>query len=316
MPLAKALALCPGLILLPVDIPYYSQVSDKVMSVLEEFADSFERASIDEAYLDCTSKIGSESPESYASAMKRAVAERCSLMCSVGIAPTKSAAKIASDFKKPDGLTIIYPDKLEEFLAPLEVSRVAGIGPKTEQALKEMGINTLGQLATSDVQNLVEQFGKNGQWMWSVANGTDSEPVVPRGEHVSISTEYTLDEFTKDKKKISVLLSELVPDMYQRAKKYGYEFRTVGIKLVRTDFTLETRETTFPEPQDAPESISSVLGPLLDKFSFGSDNGDADNSVLRVRKIGIRLSHLSSNQQTRQDQPDTKPIQKSIIDYT
>src|SRR5919106_740763 len=163
MSLSKAKSLCPDLILHPVDIPYYRAISEQVMSAIQEYADTLEQASIDEAFLDCTTRIQSESPEAY-------------------------AAKITSDFEKPDGLTVVYPTELKKFLDPLGVGTVAGIGPKTQKALKEIGFDTLGQLAKADVQKLKERFGKNGYWMWKVANGTDDEIVAPRTDNVSLST--------------------------------------------------------------------------------------------------------------------------------
>lgn len=167
MPLARALSLCPDLVLRPVDIGYYKQVSEKVMDVLAAFADVLEQGSIDEAFLDCTARLlENTNPEEYATRIKKAVREQCGLAASVGIAPTKSAAKIASDFRKPDGMTIVYPDKLQDYLAPLEVGRISGIGPKTQQELKRLGIETVGQLASYDVQKLLSRFGRNGLWMW------------------------------------------------------------------------------------------------------------------------------------------------------
>ena len=146
MGLSRALLLCPDLVLLPVDIPYYSKVSEQVMSILEPFADILEQTSIDEAFLDCTSKIkeidNAGMLEQFGMSIKQEIKEKCGgLLCSVGIASTKSAAKIASDYKKPDGLTVVPANQLKAFLAPLEVNRVAGIGPKTEQALKQNGNN-------------------------------------------------------------------------------------------------------------------------------------------------------------------------------
>ena len=164
MSLSRALSLCLDLVLRPVDIAYYKQVSDRVMEVLAAFADTLEQASIDEAFLDCTAKMGRTRPEEYASQIKKAIREKCGLLASVGIAPSKSAAKIASDFKKPDGATVLYPDRLQDFLAPLEVGRVSGIGPKTQE-LKRLGIETLGQLAAYDAQKLSSRFGRNGLWM-------------------------------------------------------------------------------------------------------------------------------------------------------
>jgi DNA polymerase IV (archaeal DinB-like DNA polymerase) len=320
MGLSRAKLLCPDLILLPVDISYYSKVSEQVMSVLEPFADVLEQASIDEAFLDCTSKIIKEKDniaalEQFGMSIKKAVKDKCGgLLCSIGIAPTKSAAKIASDYKKPDGLTVVPANQLKPFLAPLEVSTVAGIGPKTERALKEMGITTLGQLASADVQKLQERFGKNGYWMWRVANGTDGEPVQPRGDHVSISTESTLESFTRDKEKIRSLLFSLADEIYERAAiQHGYTFRTVGVKLVRTDFTVETRETTFAEQQDGKNSITSVIAPLLEKFTLSKEEA-------AVRKVGLRLSHLSrkasvSGPENLKARLLHSTAQKTLLDY-
>jgi DNA polymerase IV (archaeal DinB-like DNA polymerase) len=171
--LIKAKDLCPNLILNPVDKSYYQQVSEKVMRLAEEYADVLEQASIDEAYLDCTKKIanmigGVVNIEEYAAKIKDTIRQQCGgLLSSVGVASTKSAAKIGSDFKKPDGLTVIYPDQLQKFLENLEVDRISGIGAKTHRVLKgEMKIRTIGQLAKHDVQELKDRFGKNnGLWI-------------------------------------------------------------------------------------------------------------------------------------------------------
>lgn len=325
MPLSRAVSLCPELILLPVDIPYYRQISDQVMAILQEYADVLEQASIDEAFLDCTAKIQQQKQpqnkgkraEEYAVAIKAAIKEKCGgLSCSIGVAPTKSAAKIASDYKKPDGLTVIHPSELKDFLAPLEVSNVSGIGPKTQQALEKMGIETIAQLAKADVQTLLERFGKNGLWIWQVANGTDDEPVVVRDEHVSLSTEYTLDTFTKDRQTIINSLNELVDEMYQRARDHHYLFRTVGVKLVRTDFSVESRETTYQDFQNSREGISSVLEQLVDRFSLSDDN---NKNKPAIRKVGLKISHLKTEGQSRaissKSSASTADVQRTLFDY-
>ncbi|MGI0049368.1 MAG: DNA polymerase IV, partial [Nitrososphaera sp.] len=303
MPLARALALCPDLVLRPVDIPYYQQVSEKVMGVLEHFADVLEQASIDEAFLDC-SKVAAAGPYDHAARIKAAIKDQCGLRVSVGVAPSKSIAKIASDFKKPDGLTVVHPSRLGSFLAPLEVGRISGIGPKTQQTLKKIGIETIGQLAACDVQKLTDRFGRNGLWMWRVANGSDDEAVQPREDHVSLSTEHTLDEFTRDRDRIFVYLGELVDEIYGRLVRRGYMFRTVGVKLVRADFTVETRETSFSELQAKRESISSVIEQLLSRFSF-------DDQTPAVRKVGLRVTNLVSMHEEESQQK----MQKTIFDY-
>ncbi len=305
MSLSKAKSLCPDLILHPVDIPYYRGISEQVMNAIQGYADTLEQASIDEAFLDCSTKIQSESPENYAAKIKQTIKERCGgLSCSVGVTSTKSAAKIASDFEKPDGLTIVYPTELKTFLEPLDVGTVAGIGPKTQNTLKEMGIDTLGQLAKADVQKLKERFGKNGYWMWKVANGTDDEVVAPRTDNVSLSTENTLEIYTRDKEKIHNALNELVDDIFQRVREHGYLFRTVGIKLVRTNFSVETRVTTFGELRKDSESISSVLGRLLDKFEISENRPP-------VRKVGLIVTHLVRQEIFQRK----KNAQRSLLDY-
>jgi DNA polymerase IV (archaeal DinB-like DNA polymerase) len=330
MSLLKAKELCPNLVLRPVDISYYRQVSEKVMNILEEYADVLERSSIDEAYLDCTSKMmkimGTETTttfatvEQYAAAIKKAIKERCGLLASVGVASTKSAAKIASDFQKPDGLTVIHPDQLQKFFEHLGVEKISGIGPKTQQILKEMGTETIGQLAKYDVQKLIEKFGKkNGIWMWHVANGREYDPVMPREDHVSLSTEQTLESFTGNRETILKSLNLLVDEIYDRIRRQRYEFKTVGVKLVRSDFSIETRETSFSNFQNKRESIASVIEYLLDRFSFvGSTSPSPSSSsstttitktLPTVRKVGIKVSNLIRIEKKK------PPTQKTLLDY-
>ena len=304
MPLSKAKLLCPDLILRPVNIRYYSEVSKGVMKILAEFADVLEQSSIDEAFLDCTLRNGHGAPEDLAMKIKDRIKDKCGLLCSIGVTSTKSSAKIASDYKKPDGLTVVYPYNLAKFLEPLEVNKVAGIGPKTHERLKEMGIDTLGQLAKADVKQLVEKFGVNGQWMWDVANGRDEELVIPRGDHISISTETTLDRHTSNKAKIVEMLYDLVDEIFERANRSDYLFRTIGVKLVRADFTIETRETSYENFQATRESISSVIETLADRFSYLDDKPP-------IRKVGLKLSHLIKAHQYKR----SKELQKIIPDY-
>jgi DNA polymerase IV (archaeal DinB-like DNA polymerase) len=167
-----------------------------------------------------------------------------------------------------------------------------------------MSIDTLGQLAKADVQKLKERFGKNGYWMWKVANGTDDEVVAPRTDNVSLSTENTLDIYTRDKEKIQGHLDELVDDICQRVKEHGYLFRTVGIKLVRTNFSVETRVTTFEEFRNDSESISSAIGRLLDKFELSENKPP-------VRKIGLLVTHLVREEIVQRK----KNAQRSLLDY-
>jgi DNA polymerase IV (archaeal DinB-like DNA polymerase) len=293
MSLKQAKDLCPVLILNPVDIPYYRTISEKVMRILGEYADCVEQSSIDEAYLDCTLRINSDTSiavEDYALKIKKSIRENTGLVSSIGVANTKSASKIASNYQKPDGLTIISPDKLTAFFENMVVEAISGIGTKTQEVLKdEFRTKTIGQLAKQDVQKLIDRFGKrHGLWMWQVANGADMEAVTPRNDNISISTEQTLYPFTKDKEKILKYINELVDEVYNRVNRRGYEFRTVGIKIVRADFSIETREISYSSFQNRQESIANVIETLLDKFSFWTS--DTKNPV---RKVGIKLSNLN-----------------------
>jgi DNA polymerase IV (DinB-like DNA polymerase) len=295
IPLSRALALCPGLVLRPVDIPYYKQVSEKVMEVVAGFADVLEQASIDEAFLDCTVKMGDANPEEYASRIKGAIREKCGLTASVGIAPNKSAAKVACDFIKPDGVTVVYPDKLQDFLAPLEVGRISGIGPKTQEELERIGVETIGQLAASDVQKLSSRFGRNGVWMWQVATGAESEPVAPREDYVSISTEHRLELYAKTQDEVVAHLNDLVDELCDRVKRRGYTFRTVGVKLVRSDFAIESREMSFASAKSGREAIASAIPQLAGRFSYDAP----------VRKVGLRVTNLSAR----------KEAQRTLLDF-
>ena len=336
MPLFKALELCPNLILNVVDKKFYSEISDTVMEILEGYSDTFEQASIDEAYLDCTNKISSSTNtnniiavvEEYALEIKKSIKEKCSgLLTSIGVAPTKSIAKIASDYQKPDGLTIVPIDELKKFLNPLEVERISGIGIKTQKVLKEeMKINIIGELANTDVQILIERFGKKiGTWMWQVANGEDNDPVIPRGDHISLSNETTLENFTLDRKMIKQYLYELIDELIERVRNNKYQFRTVGIKLVRTDFSIETREKSYTNHQSERKNIESIIEELLNKFILEDNLSSSSSSstattkpkktiakkILPIRKVGLRVSNLISIANSK----DIQYQQMTLLDY-
>ncbi|HET8856196.1 MAG TPA: DNA polymerase IV [Nitrososphaeraceae archaeon] len=329
MPLYKSLELCPNLILHAVDKKFYNNISDTVMEILEGYADIFEQASIDEAYLDCTNKFSSNTNtitvEEYAQEIKKSIKEKCGgLLTSIGISTTKSIAKIASDYQKPNGLTVVTLNELKKFLNPLEVERISGIGIKTQKILKEeMKIKTIGELAKTDVQILIERFGKKiGTWMWQVANGEDNDPVIPRGDHISISNESTLEYFTLDREIIKQSLYELIDELFERIKNNNYQFRTVGIKLVRTDFSIETREKSYTNYQSERKSIESIIEELLNRFIL-EDNQLLSSTattnpkktitkkILYIRKIGLRLSNLI----TIDNNKNIQYRQTTLLDY-
>jgi DNA polymerase IV (DinB-like DNA polymerase) len=334
MPLYKALEICPDLILNAVDKKFYEKISNQVMKILEEYADVFEQASIDEAYLDCTNKISSSNTnnittvEEYAQEIKKTIEEKCNgLLTSIGVAPTKSIAKIASDYQKPDGLTVVSLEELGKFLNPLEVERISGIGTKTQKILKEeMNIKIIGELANTDVQILIERFGKKiGTWMWQVANGKDNEPVIPRENHLSLSNETTLEFVTNDKEILKNSLYGLVDELYERIKNNNYQFRTVGIKLMKTDFSIETREKSYTNYQSERKSIETIIYELLSRFiledNFLSYSSTTDNpkptntkKILPIRKVGLKVSNLLTIKKISGNK-NNRYIQKKILDY-
>ena len=359
MSLSKAKELCPSLILKPVDKEYYNSVSQQVMRLLEEYADALEQTSIDEAYIDCTKKISQYQKQNisgdvtadqkelkntlnnsarkydlqegfsireFALNIKDSIKAQCNgLICSIGIASNKSVSKIASDFQKPDGLTIVYPQDTITFLSTLAVDRISGIGIKTTRTLKDMGIETIGQLSDSNIQKLSDKFGKKqALWMWQIANGKENEPVIPRENNLSLSTEETLLKPLINKKDIlNILVNDMADDIYERVRRKGYEFRTVGIKLVRTNFSIETREITFSSYQKNKESIISVMGTLLNRFSLNDNDNNTDETSeggihtangydvnsMYIRKLGIKVSNL-----LKIDRNGRNP-QKSIMDF-
>jgi DNA polymerase IV (archaeal DinB-like DNA polymerase) len=169
-----------------------------------------------------------------------------------------------------------------------------------------MRIETIGQLANCDVQKLMDRFGKKiGLWMWQVANGRDSNFVTPREDNISISTEETLDRATSDKNKILQYLNGLVDEVYERVRRQQYEFRTVGVKLVRSDFSIETREVSFSNSRNDRVSIALVLEGLVDRFSFNNNN----NTTIAYKKVGIKISNLIRVEKKKPAE------QKTLLDY-
>ena len=185
-----------------------------------------------------------------------------------------------------------------------------------------MNIKTIGDLANTDVQILIERFGKKiGTWMWQVANGEDNDPVIPRGDHVSLSNETTLENFTLDRQIIKQSLYELIDELIERIKNNKYQFRTVGIKLVRTDFSIETREKSYTNYQTERKSIESIIEELLNKFiledslsSTTTTNSKKTSSkkILPIRKVGLRVSNLIA---IDNNSKDIQFRQMTLLDY-
>jgi len=283
MPISMAYRLCRDAVYLKPNWGLYERASEEVMDTLRGFADKFEQASIDEAFLDVTSRVAEVDPASYAKRVKEAVRKTNKLTCSIGVATNKSAAKIASDRMKPDGLTVVPPDGIKEFLAPLPASVVPGIGRKTQEFLKEKGIETIGQLQALKGRQLMSWFGKNGVWLWGVIQGEENTEVRQQELPKSLSVERTFKddviEFETVRKEVVDAASELV----RRVKSAGYVFGVGGIKIRFTGFETHTREKTLVSHTDSQEVLIETAERLLDEFE---SNGRA------VRLVGVRVADI------------------------
>jgi DNA polymerase-4 len=284
MPLRTAYKLCPGAIFLPVDYREYSRVSGIIKDIIREFSPVMEDVGIDEAFLDISS-VG-KSDEEIASAIKRKIREETGLSCSIGIAPNKLLAKIASDMQKPDGLTIITAKDIESRIWPLPVRKLWGVGPKTEAYLKSIGIETIGRLAATPLETLVEHFGKSyGSYLYEAARGIDESPLVIHWEPKSTSREMTFQRDVDNWQVIARNLAELIREMVTDLKGSGHKGRTVTVKVRFSDFKTVTRARTLPAPSDSLEEIRKAAFDCL---------GRIDLKQKKVRLIGVRMGRFEN----------------------
>jgi DNA polymerase IV (DinB-like DNA polymerase) len=282
MPISRAYKLCPIAVFLPVNFPLYIKTSGEVMNILRSFAEKFQQVSIDEAYLDMSNIESFEAARELALRIKKEILEKERLTCSIGVGPNKIVAKIASDYKKPDGLTVVEPSHVREFLSPLPVRKILGIGKKTEAELEELGINTIGQLAAFDVQLLISRFGKWGIYMHELALGIDESEVIEEECCKSISRETTFEVDTDNAEILNRTMEELAEDVHRSLLDEGFLFKTLNIKVRFKGFITRTRAHTLPHYTDDIGTIKDTSKALLKQFIDGT----------MVRLIGIRLSRL------------------------
>jgi DNA polymerase IV (DinB-like DNA polymerase) len=294
MPISRAYRLCPEAVYLPVNMELYKETSDNIMEILRMFADRFQQVSVDEAYLDIGDSIEDYlSATRLASKIKDEMLRRQGLTCSVGVAPNKVIAKIASDINKPDGLTVVRPEETGSFLYPLCVSRIPGIGKKTQPLLKEIGMDTIGQLATADVQFLISRFGKYGLVMHQLANGIDLREVKEREEVKSISTEDTFDEDISDPSIIKGVFCELAGKVHADLAKKRFRFRTVSIRVRFDDFRTHTRARTLHAATNEKGPIIKVAIELMEEFIGHGRFRLLGVGVSKLEKINDRQALLS-----------------------
>ena len=303
MGMMKAAAKAPDAALLPVDFDEYRKYSRLFKAAVRALAPQVEDRGIDEIYIDLTDLIAArlgpdvDPVEANAEAwwcardvgreLKQAVFDATGLRCSIGLAPNKLVAKIASELDKPDGLTVVTEHDVATRLSPLSVRRLNGVGPKSAAKLARLGIATVGELAASDPAWLRQHFGASyGAWLFAAARGQDDRPVVTESEPKSISRETTFERdlhAVRDKRQLSAIFTELCVDVSNDLRRKRYAGRTIGIKLRFDDFRTVTRDQTIAAPTDDAAAIRRAAGECLKRVDLAR----------RIRLLGVRVGSLS-----------------------
>lgn len=282
MPLRTAYKLCPDAIFLPVDYEEYVRVSRIFKAVLRDFTPLLEDVGIDEAFLEISELPASS--EQIAHDIKTKIREATGLSCSIGIAPNKLLAKIASDMLKPDGLTIISPADIETRIWPLPVRKLWGVGPKTEAHLKGMQINTIGELAALPLDRLTAEFGNSyGNYLVNASHGIDESQVVTHWEPKSASRETTFQADIDNWQEIARNLAELCREVSKDLKRTGHKGRTITVKVRYSDFRTVTRAKTLDRHVDSVEDIRKAAFECLGRVELKNK---------KVRLIGVRAGNL------------------------
>ena len=292
MPISIAYRKCPDAIFLPVNLPLYISVSSRIMDIVKKNADIFEQTSIDEAYLDVTqrTKASYANAEDIAKKIKEEIKDKERLTCSIGIGPNKLIAKTASDYKKPDGLTVVRPYKSKAFLEKLEIRKLYGVGKKGEQVMKELDINTIGDLAASDTKKLTDIFGSWGYELHQFAQGIDERPVEESYTIKSIGREHTFEKDTDETKEVLEILQALSKDIHEEIMQYRISFRTITLKIRYENFETHTKSKTV-KPSDKVSTIIDISKQLVKPYLKGR----------KIRLVGIRVSNLVFGQKNLED---------------
>lgn len=281
MPAAQAQRLCPEAVFLRPDIERYRRESERIMAIFRDFTDTVEPASLDEAYLDLTGRVRSATWA--AERIRERVRTETGLTVSIGVSSSRLVAKIASDWDKPDGCTVVPPAEVVDFLAPLPVRRLHGVGPATEQVLMGLGITTVAELRTLGRARLGELLGRFGLALHDYAHGIDDRPVgVPR-ERKSLGAEDTFPRDLRDRAGMESELARLAGHVAEQLTARGLAGRTVTLKVRYPDFRTVTRSHTSDRPQSTAEELAARAAALLDRTEAGE---------LGARLLGVTVSTL------------------------
>ena len=275
-------------VFLPADFDYYSDMSSKGMEIIEKYADVFEYVGRDEAYLDVTKKteMSFDNAEHLAQQLKNEIRNSLKLTCSIGISPNKLLSKIASDFKKPDGLTTVKPEQVEQFLSPLKIREIPGIGKKTENVFTQMGIHIIEELRKIDVFDLNKMFGrKTGGYIFNSAKGIDTEIVKERPPTIQFSKIVTLKKNSKELEFLQGNVNELCTQLNKLAINDNKMYRSIGIQFVNEDLSTKTKSRMLKNPVNSEEELKKVANQLLEEA--------LTEQVMLVRRIGVRISEFS-----------------------
>jgi DNA polymerase IV len=286
MPMATAIRLCPQAVIIPGHYAEYRSYSRRFMAILADFSPFLQPMGLDEAYLNAT---GFESLHGtifeMAKKIKARVRNELGIIASIGIAPCKVVAKVASDESKPDGLIEVKKGEEVSFLAPLNIRKLPGVGKKTEEALRNMGVQTIGDLVSRDRRSVVSRFGSLGEMLCDYARGIDDREVHPPGEPKSISRETTFQEDSQDRDFLLAVLRRQAEKVGADLRESGKQARCIGIKIRYSDFDTLTRHRTLPDATDTNEMIFRVGTDLLTRLLSAERRA--------VRLLGIEVSSLT-----------------------
>ena len=288
MGLMKAAKLCPQALLLPVDFAQYRHYSQRFKAIITEIAPLMEDRGVDEVYIDFTDVPGGQRQggRTLARLIQKAIFDDTGLTCSVGVAPNKLLAKMASEFNKPNGISIVTEDEVETKIWPLACRKINGIGPKADEKLKHHGISTIGELAQRDPQWLMDTFGqRTGAWLHAASHGQDARPVVTESEPVSMSRETTFERdlhAVRDRAELGAIFTRLCEQVAADLQRKGYAGKTIGVKLRFDDFSIVTRDQTLEHVTSDALEIRRVAGHCLKRAPLAK----------RLRLLGVRVGSL------------------------